>query len=77
MAKLPTGTAERTSPIIRARDFFQEVNIEMRKVAWPSVEELKQSTQVVLLLLAILGTIVFAYDLVFKFVIIQFLRLVG
>ena len=49
--------------------FIQEVKTELEKVAWPSKEELKKLTQVVLVALVILGIIIAGLDIVFmKFV---------
>jgi len=61
--------------VSRVRGFSSEVNQELHKVAWPTKEELKASTMIVLLILVILAVIVGAYDLVFKNVIIQILKL--
>lgn len=75
MAKTSVAGAERPNPFVRTREFFQEVNVEMKKVAWPSRDELKQSTQVVLVLLGIVGGIIFVYDGVFRLLIISILGL--
>ncbi len=77
MAKDSAMAGARPSPFTRLRDFLQEVKTEMGKVAWPSKEELKQSTQVVLLVLAVFAFIIFVYDSVFNSIVIGFLSLFG
>ena len=59
----------------RAQNFFTEVRAEMTKVAWPSKEEVKASTSVVLLMLGILAAIVGVMDIVFRTVVVSLLRL--
>lgn len=53
-------------------DFLVSVEAEMIKVSWPSKSELYSSTIVVLVLVAILTTVLFTYDIVwqqlFKFI---------
>lgn len=77
MAKQSAIAAERPSPFVRLRDYFQEVKVEMTKVAWPSKGELKQSTTIVLLVLAIFGAITFVYDYFFTHLVIGLLGLFG
>jgi len=50
--------------IKRIREFFEGVAFEMKKVSWPTWQELKGSTLVVLLLSAILSVFLFVVDLV-------------
>ncbi len=75
MAKQATANMEKPGIIDRARDFIQEVKVEMAKVTWPSQAELKSSTQVVLLLLVIMASVIYAYDMVFQQVIVGLLRM--
>lgn len=75
MAKQSVMAADKPNPFGRLKEFLQEVRVEMSKVAWPSVDELKQSTTVVLLMLGIVGAIIFVFDQVFSFVILNILRL--
>jgi preprotein translocase subunit SecE len=77
MAKQSVAVAERPSFFNRTRDFFQEVRVEMAKVAWPSRNELKQSTSIVLMVLGVFGLIVFLYDFFFSHLIISLLRFLG
>lgn len=42
--------------------FFSDVNQEMSKVSWPTYEELKESTIVVIIISLIFAMIIFAAD---------------
>ncbi|RKY57075.1 MAG: preprotein translocase subunit SecE [Candidatus Neomarinimicrobiota bacterium] len=48
----------------KIRDFFNGVVFEMKKVSWPTWQELKGSTVVVLILSLILAVFLFVVDLV-------------
>jgi preprotein translocase subunit SecE len=77
MAKQSVALAERPSAFARLRDFFQEVKVELAKVAWPSRNELKQSTSIVLMVLGLFGLIVFVYDFFFSHFVLMLLRSLG
>jgi preprotein translocase subunit SecE len=49
---------ERTGPV----EYLHEVRQEMRKVAWPTREEVINSSLVVLVSVIVLATIIFGYD---------------
>ena len=51
------GSAKR-SWVIRTVEFFRDVRGELRKVSWPSWEELKKATSVILIFVAILGLVI-------------------
>jgi len=53
--------SERTSPV----EFVREVRAELRKVAWPTREEVIRYSAIVLAALIIFTTFVFAIDYVF------------
>lgn len=54
-------------------EFLIEVQHEMAKVSWPSWPTLKRSTSVVLCVMALLGVVLFCYDVVWHW----FLRLIN
>jgi len=55
----PSGPSrERTSP----RQFLREVRAELRKVAWPTREEIIKYSGIVLFTLVVLTTFIFAMD---------------
>ena len=55
------ATRERTKP----RQFLKEVGAELRKVAWPSREEVVSYSLVVLVASIVIAAIIFAMDYVF------------
>jgi preprotein translocase subunit SecE len=59
-------TAEKANPVSRLRTFMGEVKTEMEKVTWPTREDLKAHTTVVLFFLVILAVIVGAMDVVLQ-----------
>ncbi|HOS03281.1 MAG TPA: preprotein translocase subunit SecE [Candidatus Hydrogenedentes bacterium] len=76
MTRQTTAAAPvKLGPIARFQEFLQEVKAEMAKVSWPSQEEIKASTWIVAFLLLIIGGIMFVFDVVFQFAILQMLRL--
>ncbi len=77
MAKQQTAAVEaKTGVSVRVREFYQEVMTEMSKVTWPTKDELKSSTQVVMILLAIFAAVIYAYDVVFQVVVVGLFRLI-
>ncbi|MGQ0825623.1 MAG: preprotein translocase subunit SecE [Actinomycetota bacterium] len=52
------GTSERTSP----RQYLREVQGEMKKVAWPTRQEVLNSTIVVLIGVTVMASIIFVFD---------------
>jgi preprotein translocase subunit SecE len=75
MAKQATATAVKAGPVARLKEFYQEVKVEMSKVAWPSKAELKSSTSVVLFLLLVLAAIIGVYDKLFELAVLLLFKL--
>ncbi len=50
--------------IKKIRNFFQEVQFELKKVSWPTWDELKGSTYVVLTLSVMVAVFLFIVDLI-------------
>ena len=67
MAKDGAGTITSKEPgfVDRVQQFFVDVRSDMRKVNWPTKDEVKSMTQVVMVALLILAAIVAVYDWVF------------
>jgi preprotein translocase subunit SecE len=64
-------TAEKsTNPVSRLRTYTGEVKTEMEKVTWPTREDLKAHTTVVLFFLGLLAVVVGIMDVVFQRVIL-------
>ena len=57
----PTAVRHRVAP----RQFLHEVNVELRKVAWPTRAETLNYSTVVFVTLAVLMALIFGLDLVF------------
>lgn len=78
MAKQTTASVEAKPTLFaRVRDFYQDVMVEMSKVTWPSKDELKSSTSVVLFLLGVIAAIVYVYDFVFQFGVLGLIKILG
>ena len=54
------------APANLPRQFLHEVNVEMRKVAWPTRAETTNYSTVVFITLAILMALIFVLDLLFS-----------
>ena len=61
-ARLATGPSRRPSP----RQFLHEVNVELRKVAWPTRAETANYATVVFIALAVLMALIFGLDVGFS-----------
>jgi preprotein translocase subunit SecE len=48
--------------IRNARDFFADVQSELRKVTWPDWPQLKNSTYVIIIFVTVLAAIIFVMD---------------
>jgi preprotein translocase subunit SecE len=75
MAKQVAQQAQKLGPIARITEFVNEVKTEMSKVSWPTKEELKSLTSVVMVCLLILGIVIGVYDWAFLRLIKVFLLL--
>jgi preprotein translocase subunit SecE len=59
-------TGERKSFFARVRDYLHEVRIELRKVTWPTREQMIAFTTVTLITSAALTVVVFGFDVAAK-----------
>ena len=61
----------------RWADFLISVQAEIDKVTWPSVEEVKRATVVVLVLITSMAVVIFCFDLIWQWVfqVIGFLQI--
>ena len=75
MAKQVAQQAQKQGPIAKLTEFVNEVKTEMSKVSWPTKEELKSLTSVVMVCLLILGIVIGVYDWAFLRLIKVFLLL--
>lgn len=54
----PSARSERTSP----KQFLSEVRGELKKVAWPTADEVRNSTVIVLVAVVVMTSLIFAFD---------------
>ena len=54
-------------------EFFENIKLEMKKVSWPTKDELMGSTGVVMVLWILLSIYIFASDNILQYVVKQFL----
>jgi preprotein translocase subunit SecE len=52
----------------RLIDFFREVRGEIQKVTWPSIEELRKATLVIIIFVAVLGVFIGLMDTLLQFI---------
>jgi preprotein translocase subunit SecE len=55
----------------RAVDFLRDVRAEVRKVTWPTVDELKKATLVIVIFVTILGIVIGLMDATFQFMFVK------
>lgn len=59
----------------KIQGFFRETRVELGKVTWPTVNDLKISTKVTMIMLCIMSAVIFTFDRVFGFVLMAMLSL--
>lgn len=57
----------------RSMIFVQDVRAEVRKVTWPSWEDLRKSTVVIIIIVIVIGIIIGLMDFLFAKLLIDFL----
>ena len=67
---LATGDAPR-GRLARVVGFLRDVRGEVRKVTWPTTEELKKATLVIVIFVTILGIVIGLMDATFQFVFVK------
>ncbi len=61
----------------KGRTFLGEVVVEMKKITWPSREDLRESTVVVIVSVAILAVVLGIVDRVLTIILNQILKIVA
>ncbi|HXM37290.1 MAG TPA: preprotein translocase subunit SecE [Gemmatimonadales bacterium] len=61
----------RPGRIARMMQFFRDVRNELRKVTWPSLDELKKATTVIIIFVTVLGIMIGLMDAFFQFVFVK------
>lgn len=49
----------------KMKKYFKETKSELKKVTWPSAEQLKQNTAVIVVFIILIGIFLFVFDLGF------------
>ena len=63
---------------VKSTAYIREVRVEVRKVSWPTWEDLRKSTMVIIVIVVIVGAIIGLMDLMFQWVLIDvFSRIFG
>ncbi len=62
---MSTASAGRPGFFTRTKRFLREVNIELRKVVWPTKQQVITYTGVVIVFVTIMALLVDVFDLVF------------
>jgi preprotein translocase subunit SecE len=57
------AVAERLSMTDRLKKYFADVKVEMTKVSWPSRQEAREATTVVLVAVLIISVFIYSVDL--------------
>jgi preprotein translocase subunit SecE len=61
----------RPGPIARMFQFFRDVRNELRKVTWPTLDELKKATTVIIIFVTALGILIGLMDAAFQFIFVK------
>jgi preprotein translocase subunit SecE len=69
------STEAMTGPVrrnlaLRFVDFLRAVNVEMRKVTWPTMDELRKATVVIIAFVALLGVVIGVLDSALQFLLV-------
>jgi len=64
----PKGPASRGNWVVRVTEFLRDVRGEIRKVTWPTWDELKKATTVIVLFVILLGLVIGLMDSILQFV---------
>jgi preprotein translocase subunit SecE len=67
---LATGEAPR-GRLAQVVGFFRDVRAEVRKVTWPTMDELRKATLVIVIFVSILGIVIGLMDATFQFVFVK------
>ena len=67
---LASGEAQ-PGRLARIVGFFRDVRAELRKVTWPTMDELKKATLVIVIFVTIMGLVIGLMDATFQFVFVK------
>ena len=67
MAEEKLTTTTQTGWMDQAREFVKDVRVEFGRVSWPTREELRDSTLVVIVMVLLVSAYLFVWDRIFAF----------
>ena len=62
---------EERGKLARAVDFLRDVQVELKKVTWPTWPELKKATTVIIVFVFVLGIAIGWFDVLLQFVLVR------
>lgn len=71
MATEALTESESRGKLARIADFLRDVRAELRKVTWPTMEELKKATTVIIVFVMVMGLVIGLMDATFQFVFVK------
>lgn len=71
MATEALTEGERKGRLARIAEFLRDVRAELRKVTWPTMDELKKATTVIIIVVMVLGLVIGVMDSAFQFVFVK------
>jgi len=74
---MATVTEQKPGLAARIQSFYADVLVEMGKVTWPTMDDLKVSTKVTMFLLLAMAAVVFVFDKVFEQFVLMLLAIAG
>jgi preprotein translocase SecE subunit len=75
MANQATANEGKPGIVQKIQDYIRDVKVEMDKVTWPTLNDLKVSTKVTMYLLLVMGVVMFVFDWVFAKAVLLMLSL--
>ncbi|NLN92469.1 MAG: preprotein translocase subunit SecE [Candidatus Hydrogenedens sp.] len=75
MAKQISAPVKEPGFFQRIQGFFEDVIGELKKVTWPTRDDLMASTKVTLFIIAVMAGVVYVYDRVFSIFVMLILKL--
>jgi len=74
---MATVSEQNPGLVARTKAFYADVVMEMGKVTWPTLEDLKVSTKVTVFLVLAMAAVVFLFDKVFERFVLLLLSIAG
>jgi preprotein translocase subunit SecE len=71
MATEALTEGESRGKLARIANFLRDVRAELRKVTWPTMDELKKATTVIIVFVMVMGLVIGLMDATFQFVFVK------